>query len=501
MNKIFKIGILLLLLLATMACEEPWEKHISKDSLDSATSNMMEIIKTTPNLKSFAELIEKAGLSASFEVAGAYTIWAPSNTALASLSDDIKNDPAQLKTFINNHITASLYPVDPKQITTRCTMLNGKHVDINMSQPSINDVVISGEMNQLATNGIVHIIEQTIQVYPSIWEYIENSELNLKQIEFLNSISDSVFSEEDAIQLGFDPVTSQALYDTLSGMVWYNPYVSDYVDLRNEDSLFTFFILEDNVYEMQHTRFAPYYNLKSTDERDPLEFSNFMVCYDLVGRGIQTTENTNGYLNTMSKKKVPFSSSAIIETIKTSNGTIYRLNTCDLSLEAKFPPVIVEGEDLEKVLYIDGGKTGYTRVNPLASSGFDFVLDDHDANPARIVYNAGDIAACKYEFYWVAVDDFNSTYYGSVDNDRIRQKIEKVIYIPNAPAETMFPVHYSISDSLIYVTDTTYEMAEEHYVGSADFKYYEDLWIHLIGSGKNTALTLDYIKIKPVFDE
>lgn len=501
MNTLLKIATFLLLLIAPMACEEPWEKHISADSLDSATDNLMELINATAELSTFAELIKTAGLQSSFELAGAYTVWAPSNSALAALSADIKNDSAQLNTFIKNHISSALYPNDPKQSATRCKMLNGKHVTINMSTPSIHDVSITGTMNHLATNGILHLIDQTIAVYPSIWEYIENSELNLKQIKYLNSISKSVFSAEAATQLGFDPVTSQPLYDTLSGMVWYNPYVSDFVDLRNEDSLYTFVLLDDQVYEQHHTRFAPYYKLKATDERDALEFSNFMVCYDLSGRGLQTLENTNGYITSISNKKIPFTSGSIVESIQASNGIIHRLSACDLSLEEKFPAIVVEGEDLNKILYIDGGKTGYTRVNPAASGGFDFVLDDHDANPARIIYNVGDIAATRYDFYWVAVDDFNSTYYGSAENDMIRQKLEKVIYIPDAPIETMFPVHHTISDSLIYVTDTTYTMASERYVGSADFTYYDDLWIHLIGSGKNTALTLDYIKITPVFDE
>lgn len=501
MDTIFKIGILLLLLIAPMACEDPWEKHISENSLNSATENLMEYINKEENLSRFAELIVKAELQAQFEQAGAYTVWAPTNVALQSLSSDIEDDPAQLRAFVNNHIAASWHPKDPKQHNTRCKMLNGKHLDINMSVPSVNEIILEGEFNLLATNGIIHSIDHTINVTLNLWEYIESSNLNLKQTNFLNSLTDSVFNAENAIQVGFDPVNSQPLYDTLSGMVWYNPYVSDHVDLKNEDSLYTLLILEDQVYDLHYNRFSPYFNLKATDERDPEEFSNYMVCYDLCGSGLQTISNTNGTMTSVSDKEIPFASGAIIESIKASNGIIHRLSSCDLSLEDKFPPIIIEGEDLNKVVYTDGGKTGYTRVNPLASGGFDFVLDDHDANPGRIVYNVGMIAAAKYEFFWVAVDDFDGTYYGTVEDSVIRQKLEKVIYIPEAPLETMFPVHHTISDSLIHVLDKSYETAEERYVGSADFSYYEDLWIHLIGSGKNTALTLDYLKIKPVFDE
>lgn len=501
MDKIIKIGALLLLVLATLACDDPWAKHMSEGSKGSATSNLMEVINNTPELSVFASLIEKAELDFQYVNPGAYTVWAPTNEALGSLSADIKDDSEQLKQFINNHISAMLYPQDSKQESMRCKMINGKHVEINMSEPSIMDKVITGDFNHLATNGILHIVDQSIDVLPNIWEFIESTDLDHKQIDFLNSLSDSVFNDEIATLIGYDPITSKPLYDTLSGMMWYNPYVSDHVDLKNEDSLYTFLLLEDDVYDSHYTRFEPYYNLKATDDRDPEAFSNYMVCYDLTGLGIQDLTNTNGFMIAVSGIEVPFTGGGLLETIKTSNGIIHRLSACDLSLEKKFPPIIVEGEDIDKFIYTDGGKTGYTRVNPKASGGFDFVLDDHDANPGRIVYNMGMIAATKYEFYWVAVDDFDGTYYGYVEDSVIRQKLEKVIYIPEAPLETMFPVHHTISDSLIHVVDKSYENATERYVGSASFTYYEDLWIHLIGSAKNTSLTLDYIKIKPVFDE
>lgn len=501
MDKITKIGALLLLVFATFACDDPWEKHMSNGSKGNATKNLMEIISSTPELSLFAALIEQAGLESQYDNPGAYTVWAPTNDALGSLNADLDNDSVKLKSFINNHISAMLYPQDPKQEVVRCKMINGKHVVVNMSEPSINDRTITGEFNHLATNGILHLVDQSIDLLPNIWEFIENTDLDLKQIEFLNSLSDSIFSDEIATLIGYDPITSQPLYDTLSGMMWYNPYVSDHVDLKNEDSLYTFLLLEDDVYDLHYNRFEPYYNLKATDDRDPITFSNYMVCYDLTGQGIQTLANTNGFITAVTGIEVPFTGGGLVETIKTSNGIIHRLSACDLSLKNKFPPIVVEGEDIDKVVYTGGGKTGYTRVNPKASGGFDFVLDDHDANPGRIVYNMGMIAATKYEFYWVAVDDFDGTYYGYVEDSVIKQKIEKVIYIPDAPLENMFPVHHSISDSLIHVVDKSYEDSSERFVGSATFAYYEDLWIHLIGSAKNTSLTLDYIKIKPVFDE
>lgn len=488
------------LILTLFSCEDPWEKHLDEFSTDRATQNLLEIIQSTPELSTFSELIAQAMAEELFKPSRLRTVWAPDNNALSGLSTDITTDADKLMQFIQNHITEGMYPQSVSQMEFRCKMLNGKRVPVDMAEATIYGEEIGGEFNKIAKNGVVHVIDEVIELRQNVWEYIEGTEAGNSQIDFLNSITGEIFVDTLAVIIDYDPLTSQPIYDTLSGTIWYNQYLFQNADLRNEDSIFTFLILENDVYAEQLDRFTPYLKLKSTDPRDTTEFRNYMVTIDLVSSGDWSPEELLGSLTSVNGIEVPFESGAVIETIQASNGVIYHISSCDLSLEQKFPPIIIEAEVENKVLYPQNEFGGFTRIKPMASGGLDYVFDDHDGNPARIVYQAGMIAATKYNFYWMAVDDFGGSYYGSAPDSLIRQKIEKVIYLPDAPIETRFPVHRSISDSLLYVVDLSYEEAEERYCGTYTSVYYEDFWIHLLGSGSNTTLTLDYLKIVPVFE-
>lgn len=486
--------------LLPFACEDPWENHLDEYSTARATDNLLEVIQTTPELSAFSELITQAAAENLFTPTKLRTVWAPDNEALSDLSADITGDTDKLLQFIQNHITDGMHPHSIAEKEFRCKMLNGKRVTVDMSRNEIAGEEIGGTFNNIATNGVLHLVDRVIELKPNIWEYIENAEPGNNQIDFLNALTGELFVDSLATIIDYDPQTSQPIYDTLSGTIWYNQYLFQNADLRNEDSLYTFLVLENHVFTEQYERFKPYLRLQSTDPRDSVTFRNYMVTIDLVAPGMRTPGEIMGSLTSINGIEVPFAPGAVSKTVQASNGVIYYLSSCDLSLEQKFPPIIVEGEDERKVLYPQNQFGGFTRIKPLASGGLDYVFDDHDGAPGRIVYQAGMVAATRYNFYWKAVDDFGGTYYGAQPDSLIRQKIEKVIYLPQAPIETRFPVHRPISDSLLYVDDLSYEDASEKYCGSYSFTYYEDFWFHLVGSGNNTTLTLDYLKMVPVFE-
>lgn len=496
-----KILSILSLLLIVFSCNDPWQNHLDEYNMNQASSDLLGIIQNTPDLSQFYQLIKDAGLEDEISSSQTTTIWAPSNSALSSMNADFSNQPDKLVEFVENQMARGIYPADPKQTPLRLKMMNGKRVMVDMANKMIDNKEVTGDFNHVATNGILHIVDQAIELKPNIWEYLEkDADQNLSEVSYLNSLTGTKFIDSLATQIGFDPVTSKPIYDTLSGTVWYNKFVNEHTDLRNEDSLFTFLLLDNTVFQQQYDRFRPYYKLSDNDPRDPDEFTRYQVCLDLVASGKWTPEELGGVITSVDGIQLPFSRSAIEQTIETSNGVIYKLSSCDLSLENKFPPIIIEGEDSTKVVFTGGGYTGYTRNKPLAHGGEDFVLDNHKASPGRIVYHAGMVAATKYNFYWQAVDDFGGSYYGAKPDSLIRQKLEKVIYLPKQPLETRFPVHRTISDSLLYVVDQSYQTAELRYAGSFTFSNYDDLWLQLVGSGNNTTLTLDYLKIVPVFE-
>ncbi len=188
------------------------------------------------------------------------------------------------------------------------------------------------------------------------------------------------------------------------------------------------------------------------------------------------------------------------KTYEASNGIVYVMSSCDVLLHEKIPPSITQGEDTTKVIYrAVSGQTGFTREKEFASGGYDFVLDNHGASPGNIKYHMGELVAGYYDFYWVAIDDFNGTYRGSGGGDTLWQQLEFVKLLGTSGSEMIWDEPYPISE-LLPVVDSTYETAREVYLGQRYFSTYRDVWLQVTGSARNTTISLDYLKAVPVFE-
>ena len=124
----FKKEFLLMALIFTLitgGCKK-WDDHIAINNQD-LTKDLYTIIKNDPNLSKFAGFIDQAGLDTLLKSSKTFTVWAPSNSALATLDPSIPNDINKLRSFILNHISNQLYFTRDVQTTKRIGMLNGKY--------------------------------------------------------------------------------------------------------------------------------------------------------------------------------------------------------------------------------------------------------------------------------------------------------------------------------------------------------------------------------------
>jgi hypothetical protein len=308
-----------------------------------------------------------------------------------------------------------------------------------------------------------------------------------------------VFDPNVGTVIGVDPVTGEPVYDTLSGMVWSNRLVEEIRDLKHEDTLSTILLIEDPVWDSEFSKFRSYLTLSDSVESDELTY--WMISRDLVFSGYMELDNMPDTLVSRFGIKIPFDRAAVEQTYQASNGIIYVLSSCDVRLQDKIHPYIVEGEDTTKIVYAAvSGQTGYTRQTDLASGGYDFILDNHGASPGKIRYHVGEFAAgIYYEFYWVAVNDFDYSYRNPDTTAVIQQKLEFVRLLGISGENYLFGQPLQISD-LIEVTDSTYETAREVYVGKRYFTTYQDVWLQVTGSGRNTTICLDYLKAVPVLE-
>jgi hypothetical protein len=346
-----------------------------------------------------------------------------------------------------------------------------------------------------AVNGIVHIVDRVNYVQKSTHELLQQFSYTIDHLDYILSLNNEVFDEENAVQVGVNE-DGLPVFDTTGAMIFQNNLYDFTIDLKNEDSLSTVLLLTDEVFSSQREMIRPYYNTDSAELTERL--ISLIVSRDLIFKGKLTMQDINDTLVSLFNVKVPFNQGNVEFSQETSNGMVYLLNQCNIELEHKILPIIIEGEDTTKITNALS-RTGLHRPIEGASGGLDFLFTDHGANPGIVKYYPGSFSSTKYNCYWKAINNFSSS--------KISQKLGGVTLLSDDGDEKEFgiPVDISAMDTLVYskytgsIGDTA--VAIEEYLGTIQFeKHTSDYWVQLEGSGRN-PVCVDYIKLVPVLDK
>ncbi len=499
MNKLKKLILYSLFIsLSFIRCQDQWEEHTRLND-DIAQHNIMELISGDPDLSVFKGYLESTGWDKELISTKSYTVWAPDNNAMSQVDSEILNDTARLDKFVANHISYTRFSYYGTAELQKVKTYAGKYITIDNKNGKVEDAFLKQPYDILANNGILHVIDKPLIPKPNLWEIIETTDLCPAYTGYLNSLSGLIFDPTGAIQTGVDPVTGKPVYDTATGMVWSNYYIKYNRDLQREDLNSTVILITDDVFDEEFNRFSRYYDLRNSVLTDSL--TKWKIAKDLVFEGRLSLSDIQDTLISIHGVKVPFYKSAVEQTFEASNGIAYVMSICAVRLKDKIPPVYIQGEDTTRIIYIgSNGQTGYTREKEEAMGGYDFILDYHRANPGNIKYYAGKVCATTYEFYWKAVNDFDASYRNPNPGLTLIQKLQKVEVIGQLGDELLFGDPVAISPDTVYVSDTLYATAREVFLGEFPFSKYRDLWLQVTGGGNDMTITLDYLKLVPVFE-
>lgn len=499
MNKLKKLILYSLFIsLSFIRCQDQWEEH-TRPNDDIAQYNIMELISGDPELSVFKGYLESTGWDKELISTKSYTVWAPDNNAMNEVGTDITNDSAKFAAFVANHICYTRFSYYGTAELQKVKTYAGKYITIDNKNGKVEDASLKQPYDIPANNGILHVIDKPLIPKPNLWDFIETTDLCPAYTGYLNSLSGMVFDPTGAIQTGVDPITGKPVYDTATGMVWSNYYIKYVRDLRREDLNSTIVLITDNVFDEEFDRFSKYYDLRNAILTDSL--TKWKIAKDFVFEGKLSLSDIQDTLISIDGVKVPFDKSAIEQTYEASNGIAYALSQCAVRLEDKIPPVYIQGEDTTRIIFIgSNGQTGYTREKEEAMGGYDFIFDNHRANPGDIKYYAGKVCASKYNFYWKAVNDFDASYRNPNPGLTLIQKLQKVEVTGMIGDELLFGPPVAISPDTVFVSDTLYATAQEVFLGQFLFSKYQDLWLQVTGGGNNMTITLDYLKLVPVFE-
>jgi uncharacterized surface protein with fasciclin (FAS1) repeats len=151
--------------------------HVIEKVLTAPIKTIKEQVAENTNLSLFAAALSKTGLSDSLHLRGKYTVFAPNNLAFqgAGLGTVAAIQAAPLvtiKNLIRYHIVAThVFSTDfinkatllSLQGTNLITGTNPLSVKVSNSTAVASNLVVSGGINLIATNGVIHIIDRVLK--------------------------------------------------------------------------------------------------------------------------------------------------------------------------------------------------------------------------------------------------------------------------------------------------------------------------------------------------
>lgn len=494
----FKIRYLIFTFLLTglslAGCKDAWNDH-NELTIARLDKTLFEQISAEPNLSTFTTYLVKTGYDVVLKSSKPYTVWAPNNEALKSLDATIVNDTAALKRFVGNHIAGQSYFTANPKPSSVVRMLNGKNTiftknTFEEARITVADVYVK--------NGVLHVVDAAANPKPNAWEFLQSSVAGLHSA-FIKGLEHLELDTTNGVLLYKDPVTQKGVYqEGTTFKVIKNKYFQQISDLSSEDSLGTYIILNDAAFTAEKEKLAPYNLHPNLLLADTL--SKWSAVRDLVVNKVYQLNELPESMTTTTGVKIRLNKSAIVETRLLSNGIAYVVNKIDYDLmENKIPTVMVQAE-IPDSLRLPSSPFVRIKKDPFGARFTDMQTGSITSSPSPLYYfrYQSQVYSAKYEVYWRAVNDVLTTPISMKVDFGTTKNYSSLITLPTTGYKTVPSVLGLDQGSQAYK-----DAFKEVYLGTITSERYGALYTFLVSSlgatsALPTALTLDYIKLKPV---
>jgi uncharacterized surface protein with fasciclin (FAS1) repeats len=232
-----KIVILLsaLALIWSSCVNDVWQEHYSNTDSNLGSESLTTSIKNRSDLTIFRQMMERTGYDSILNADQTYTVWAPSDAALAGF-DLSTMDTLTMKEIVSNHIARFNYPTAGfnSVSTKKIFMQSGKFVSFDKSGSTFTFGSFSLDTaNILAKNGILHVLNGVVPYASNVWE-------SLGRIAGL-----------DSVYAYLKPLGS-----------------TPFGDINNEDSVYTAILPNNTAWIQSYNRIKPYFKCLPSTTRD-----------------------------------------------------------------------------------------------------------------------------------------------------------------------------------------------------------------------------------------
>ena len=390
MKKIL-IYILPILCICLTSCSDKWEEHFgSKDG--NSQMNLFDIISSTTEYSSFADLLQKSGYAESLKASKNYTVLIPTNDAINAVKNDYNfSDTAVVRSFVGYHIINSIYSVNENTDTIKAQNFRNKYVEFTRGS---FDGIQPTAKNLTASNGLYHVIGEPLKPLNNIFTLVKLEFADTKQVEAIESF-DTAYIE--------------------NGLTYYKTspaWVSEVRrNMTTENRKYTYFVVDDAVFESEYAKLYPFFTTSyeegTTHRPDSTStyFTKKFLLRDFIVEGDLLQQELTQELMSISGTKFKIPSGSVISRHKASNGVVYRVRTIDFEIQNQIKEKVVLG--INPIGYKQTDKRGNTyfrdKRDTLGNLYQDMEIHGHNVTAFYAKYRAASLNAITYKVYGRAI--------------------------------------------------------------------------------------------------
>jgi len=466
---ILKSVLFLVLSLGVISCSDDWDNHYNDNQGNDVS--IMEYLNANSDLSIFVSMIESSGYDKLLETSQSFTVWAPSNKALADV--DLADDEL-VENIVKNHINRGRLGTSGINFGL-IKMQSGKNLEFENQGGSY---ILGGaeltEKNVQLNNALVHKLS-------GYAPYLNNLKEFIASYEGLDSLKKYIESYDD---YQFDPVNStviditedgKRIYDTV---FIYNNEILEMIDaeLYTEDSVYTTVYPNNNAWIEAYERVKPYHNFP--EDLGGQEYSDYysrlIVVRDMVFRGkIEEPAAYDSITSTTGNKF--YNPSEIFDNtniVEASNGIMYVADQMPfVDTVSWFKKINLEAENS---FYRDNSNsTVYTRNS--YHSGLNVSEDTYifveptstSANPS-VTFSLNNILSAKYNIYCVFVPE------SIVSSDTLKTKVTYVLTYINSESGRVRRLRVTPDDNVVKANGLTKMLVTDFDFEFSNVTYYNE---------------------------
>lgn len=320
-----KLAALALGTLALAGCADKWDDHYAPDS-GVASQTLMQLIEADGQLAGFAKAVKAHGLDTLLASDQSFTVWAPTDEAMASY----EADGSDVEHFLQNHINRYVYNASDltDTATVRIKMLNGKFQEYARSAGGYTfaGTPLSAS-STAATNGLLHRIAGVAPFYLNIYEQLKSEAGQTDSLAaYLMEFDENTFDKANSTATGKNAL-GQLTYDSV--FVYNNDWMNRYGDLYLEDSLYTVVVPSNAAWREGYAAFSSYFKtfgeLQSSSENGIGVPTRSYAIEGAMADSLARAHTRQALAqNIVFRGKPAFSSSAADSLVATSGAVVYQ---------------------------------------------------------------------------------------------------------------------------------------------------------------------------------